>query len=339
MGSDHAFGQLVLLNRVLRYRVGADGVKWTSTPASNSEVLSVAQALERATSSPKTSQDSVDQVARRAGNLLLGDLPSGSGPMILEADPLLGNLPWPAVESASGPLGLHFDLQETPSLLLASRAETSWPKGGHPLIVGASPDSEEGNALPEVLQEAAEVARFGHNPTVLVSGEATEAHVIAYLGSAETIHFAGHAIQQDGSARLLLAPSSVSRMGGSLYLDSALLRRYPPRAARLAVLSACSTGKRNEGWNHGVADIVDTLASLNVPEVVATRWQIDSAASVPLMDAFYSGLAKGLTVPQALTAARISLTSQSRYRHPFFWAASYASGWGRSDLRDVFHSF
>jgi len=338
MGPDHAFGQLVLLNRVLRYRVGADGVQWTSTAASNSEVLLVAQALERATSSPKTSQDSVDQVARRAGNLLLGDIPTGSGPMILEADPLLGNLPWPAVESASGPLGLHFDLQETPSLLLTSRAGSSLPKGGRPLIVGVSPDSDQGDALPEVLQEATDVARFGHNPTVLVNGEATQAHVIAHLGSAETIHFAGHAIQQDGSVHLLLDSSMVSGTGSSRYLDSALLRRYPPRAARLAVLSACSTGKRNEGWNHGVADIVDTLASLNVPEVVATRWQIDSAASVPLMNSFYSGLAKGLTVPQALTAARLSLSSQSRYRHPFFWAASYASGWGRSDLRDVFHS-
>lgn len=339
MGSDHAFGQLVLLNRVLRYRVGTDGIQWSSAAVSNEETLSVAQALERATSSPKTSQDSIDQVARRAGNLLLGDLPSGGGPMILEADPLLGNLPWPAVESASGPLGLHFDLQETPSLLLASRAGTSPTKGGHPLIVGASPDNEADAPLPEVLQEAADVARYGRNPTVLVNEEATEAKVVAHLGSAETIHFAGHAIQQDGSARLLLAPSSLSSTSEPTYLDSALLRRFPPRAARLAVLSACSTGKRHEGWNHGVADIVDTLASLNVPEVVATRWQIDSAASVPLMNAFYSGLAKGLTVPQALTAARLSLTSQKRYRHPFFWAASYASGWGRSDLRDVFHSF
>ena len=45
-------------------------------------------------------------------------------------------------------------------------------------------------------------------------------------------------------------------------------------------------------------DVVDTLASLGVPEVVATRWQIDSASAVPMMDAFYRGLANGLTVPR-----------------------------------------
>ena len=87
-----------------------------------------------------------------------------------------------------------------------------------------------------------------------------------------------------------------------------------------------------------MGDIVDTLASLNVPNVVATRWQIDSASAVPLMEAFYTGLANGLTVPQALSAARRLLVRDTRYRHPYYWAASYASGWGRSDLRDVIHS-
>jgi CHAT domain-containing protein len=86
-----------------------------------------------------------------------------------------------------------------------------------------------------------------------------------------------------------------------------------------------------------MGDIVDTLASLGVPDVVATRWQIDSASAVPMMDAFYGGLAKGLSVPQALTAARQLLVRDDRYRHPYYWAAYYASGWGNSNLSQVFH--
>jgi CHAT domain-containing protein len=117
-----------------------------------------------------------------------------------------------------------------------------------------------------------------------------------------------------------------------------MLRSHPPRAARLAVFSACSSGQTEEGWNHGMGDIVDTLASLGVPDVVATRWQIDSESAVPMMDAFYGGLAGGLSVPQALTAARLSLSRDPRYRHPYYWAAYYASGQGNSDLRKVFHS-
>lgn len=108
-------------------------------------------------------------------------------------------------------------------------------------------------------------------------------------------------------------------------------------AARLAVFSACSTGKKEAGWNHGMGDVVDTLASLGVPDVVATRWQIDSGSAVSMMDAFYGGLAKGLSVSQALTGARLSLIRDARYHHPYYWAAYYASGKGNSDLSGVFH--
>jgi len=201
----------------------------------------------------------------------------------------------------------------------------------------------DNDPLPEVLAEAKAVARFGHNPTLLVSDQATEAHVLARLTDASVLHFAGHAVSQDGATRLLLAPALSSYRNGvevadSPYLDSALLRKFPPRAAQLAVLSACSTGKKEEEWNHSMSDLVETLAALKVPEVVATRWQIDSAAAVPLMDAFYGGLANGRTVPQALTEARRSLVRDGRYRHPYYWAGSYASGSSRSDLRGIFHS-
>ena len=84
-----------------------------------------------------------------------------------------------------------------------------------------------------------------------------------------------------------------------------------------------------------MGDIVNTLAALGVPQVVATRWQIDSASAVPMMDAFYGGLAQGLTVPRALTAARQSLVKDPRYRHPYYWAAYYASGSGSSTTSQV----
>jgi CHAT domain-containing protein len=86
-----------------------------------------------------------------------------------------------------------------------------------------------------------------------------------------------------------------------------------------------------------MGDIVDTLASVGVPDVVATRWQIDSASAVPMMDSFYAGLAKGLSVSGALRVARKALIRDPRYRHPYYWAAWYASGWGRSNLSQVFH--
>ena len=344
MGEDRAIGQVVLLDRLLRYQVSAKGALWNSVSIGREDLLNAAAPLERATSSPATSQASVDQAALRLGGLLLGGIQESSlknGQLLLEPDPLLGNLPWPAVETASGPIGLRFNLEETPSLLLAPRADMSVSKEGNLLVVGASLVTGESDPLPEVLNEARAVARFGQHASLLVSDQATQAQVVSRLGSARVIHFAGHTAQQDGVTRFLLAPTlprSSQSGAGESYLDIAVLRKYPPRAAQLAVFSTCSSDKREEGWNHGMEDIVDMLATLKVPEVVATRWQIDSASAVPMMDAFYGGLARGLTVPKALVAARQSLVGDFRYRHPYYWAGYYASGSGRSDLRQVFQA-
>jgi len=367
MDSAQVLGQVVLLDRTLLYRASARGVAWTSIPVGREELLAAAARLERAASSPTTSQDSIDRAARRVGNLLLGSLGATSdanghsaaiGQLLLESDPLLGNSPWPSVETAAGPIGLDYNLEESPSLVLDRRPEIAGSAparpSGQPLIVGAAiapSDISASQLLPEVLNEAKAVAQYDTDPNLLLAGQATQARVAARLATASAIHFAGHAAERDGATRLLLAPQKAAAAGaGSAgadsdkpfqdrsYLDSDFLRKHPPREARLAVFSACSTGKKEEGWNHGMGDIVDTLASLGVPDVVATRWQIDSGSAVPMMDAFYSGLANGLSVPQALTAARQSLIRDPRYRHPYYWAAYYASGYGESDLSQIFHS-
>ncbi len=261
-------------------------------------------------------------------------MPGSKGQMLIEPDPLLGNLPWPAVAVSGHPMGLSFNLEEMPSLLLAPHKGTVSRTPGNALVVAASVAVGDEAPLPEAVSEADEVAQFVRAPKLLVGSDATEAQVSAAIANAPSIHFAGHALERAGETRLLLAGGEHA---GRPYLDSALFRAHPPRAARLVVFSACSSGKREEGWNHDMGDIVGTLAALGVPEVVATRWQIDSAAAVPIMDAFYGGLAEGLTVSQALTQARLTIRRDPTYRHPYYWAAYYASGAGRNDLREVIH--
>jgi CHAT domain-containing protein len=354
-GFDRLLGQVVLPDRLLLYRVSAQGVEWTQVPVRREDVLEAAERLERAVNSPETAMDAVHRASRRAGELLIDPISqsdpvaapgSPEGHLLLEPDPLLGNLPWPSVATAAGDLGLGSNLEESPSLLLERQSPVGLASAGRALVVGASVASGESQLLPEVLQEARAVARFDNEPSLLVGDQATEPQVMARLATAAAIHFAGHAARRDGGTRLLLAPAQAGSHAAATgvadqdtpWLDSALLRKHPPRAARLAVFSACSSGKTEAGWNHGMGDIVATLAELGVPDVVATRWQIDSGAAVPMMDAFYGGLAKGLTVPQALTAARQTMVRDPRYRHPYYWAAWYASGTGTADLRPIFHS-
>ena len=335
-------GQIVLRDRVLLYHADAHDVIWSQKPIQQADVMAAADSLERVTSSPATSQKSVDQAASRVGSLLLAGLPNSAlqgSLLLLEPDPLLGNIPWAAVETKQGPIGLRFALEEAPSVLLngvtAGHGDSLQDSSDRPLVIGASDGAGGSILLPEVLKEARTVASLEIDPNMLLARQATEPQVVQKLNSASIIHFAGHAAQFDGATRLLLAPtgSPIDRP----YLDKSVLLRNPPRHAKLVVFSACSTGKREAGWNHGMGDIVDTLAYLGVPEVVSTRWQIDSASAVLVMDSFYRGLAAGRTVPQALTAARWALIRDGRWKHPYYWAAYYASGIGNTNVREVFH--
>jgi tetratricopeptide (TPR) repeat protein len=328
-------GQIVLRDRTLLYSAEADRVVWKEAAVRASDLLSAVASLDHVVSTPTSSQPSIDQASRRTGDLLFDNgqlLPTSTREIFVESDPQLGNLPWAAVQIRNEPIGLRFDLEELPSLLLE---QTTW-RASHSgsLIIGASNAAGDNELLPEALNEARLVAD-GIRSNLLLARDATEPNVAAHLASAPLIHFAGHAQRYEGETHLLLAPSG--KANDQPYLDESLFRRDPPRAARLIVFSACSTGKREDGWDHGMGDIVDTLTSLGVPEVVATRWQIDSASAVPMMDVFYRSLSKGMSVPRALTAARQSLIRDARYRHPYYWAAYYASGLGTTDLREVFH--
>jgi len=341
-------GQVVLPDRVLLYRASAQGVAWTAVAVRKQDLMVAVEQLERAVDSPETGMNAIDRAAQRVGALLISPIEPANGAnaqagegaasydLRLEPDPLLGNLPWPSVETAAGALGVKTNLEESPSLLLKPDEPHGVKSAGRALVVGASVASGESQLLPEVLAEARAVAHFDVVPSVLVGEQATEARVVERLGTAEAFHFAGHAASRGGATRLLLAPEKPGEGQDSPWLDSEVFRGHPPRQARLAVFSACSSGRNQASWNHGMGDIVSTLAAVGVPDVVATRWQIDSAAAVPMMDAFYGGLARGLTVPRALTAARQAMVRDVRYRHPYYWAAWYASGWGTADLSAMF---
>jgi CHAT domain-containing protein len=103
------------------------------------------------------------------------------------------------------------------------------------------------------------------------------------------------------------------------------------------VLSACSTGKREERDADDIQDIVQTLTAEGARQIVATHWDVDSAASVSLMKEFYSALAHGQTVPQALLQAERSVSATPEYRHPYYWSPYYSIGTSTLNLKELLH--
>jgi CHAT domain-containing protein len=337
LGDSLLIGQILLLDRVLVYRVDQSGVQWSQKPLRRQDILDAAEKLERAVSSPYTSPETAARLGARLSDALLPKLPASmnaniatqGAALLLEPDPMLQNLSWPVLPTPEGALGLQYPLAEVRSILVvteergAGHPDTGLESGKRALVVGASVADEGESPLPEALNEAGSVERILHAQDLLLGGQATAGRVAESLGSAAIFHFAGHALQTLNGTELLLAAAPGEKRP---WVDGEFLRQHPPRACRLAVLSACATGVREAAWNHPLQDIVETLGSLGVPEVVATRWQIDSGAAVPFMDTFYQSLERGTSVAVALSSARKVLSRQSLYSNPYYWGAYYITG-------------
>jgi CHAT domain len=106
-----------------------------------------------------------------------------------------------------------------------------------------------------------------------------------------------------------LLPESVS---GQLIL---------PTGANRLDKSACSTAT---GTGNGLNDrdsFARSALAAGVPNVVASRWSVDSIATREWMTFFYENAIAGESVGSAATRARFGLKAKSERGHPFYWAA------------------
>jgi CHAT domain-containing protein len=63
-----------------------------------------------------------------------------------------------------------------------------------------------------------------------------------------------------------------------------------------------------------------------VPQVVASRWNVDSASTVKFMDSFYGALLSGKPVTQSVKEAGSLVRSLPGKNRPYYWAAFSAFG-------------
>lgn len=332
LGNNVLLGQIILLDRVLIYRADRNGVTWKEQYIQQQDLLGSEQRFERAVGSPGTSIQTVNTLGAELRDILLPEILLPANPdsvLLLESDPLLHNLAWPALPASDGPLGLTIPIAQVRSILAIKEADLGESRlrqaasfedeGKQALIIGASTPAADEVPLPEAIEEAQSVRLLLNAPAPLLGTQATSSSIAAHIGSATILHFAGHALQRTDGTELLLARSSTRDQ--MPWIDGKFFRQHPPRACRLAVLSACASGNRVASWNHPFQDLVETLASAGVEDVVATEWQTDSQASVSFMNVFYASMEGGDSAPFALMKARRVLSGNSLYKNPYYWAA------------------
>jgi CHAT domain-containing protein len=166
--------------------------------------------------------------------------------------------------------------------------------------------------LPDVVSEGEMIAGRFRSVTLLTENQATLNETLQRLPPARIFHFAGHSSNSYAVPGLMLFDGIATTV--------ALEKQQGP-VPQLVVLSACDT----EAGGTGSADDADSLVGhfvrSGVPRVVATRWNVDSAATRAFMDQFYEHLLKGSSVEEAIFSAQTFLRNQSATAHPSYWAA------------------
>jgi CHAT domain-containing protein len=242
--------------------------------------------------------------------------------LLIEPDGALDLVPFEALVDQHGRyLADRFSLAISPGLeyLAAARPWQVVSRHSRALVVG-DPSSAFWSTLPQAEIEARDVASFFEDSHLLLHKAASYSAIARELPEAEVFHFAGHAIVSANDAGLVLA--------GSDLLDVLKLDALPFGRNKLVVLSACSSAQGPAGMFNDVDSTPRLFAAAVVPEVVASRWVVDSGATASLMKQFYTQLLGGNSVSDSLQAAAASLRAQPNTTHPFYWASFAVFGKG-----------
>ena len=202
------------------------------------------------------------------------------------------------------------------------------PSRQAPPLAG-TPDLER---LPATAREAAVIAELVEPGQKLLAtgfganlGNVTESN----LGDYHYVHFATH-------GRIDSRYPTLSWLAFSLYDETGLPRDgllhlhdvyQLDLAAELVTLSACDTALGREISGEGLTGLVQGFMYAGSRRVLASLWQVPDRATAELMKRFYTNLLDRNHNPaEALRAAQLDLSSQARWRHPYFWSAFVLQG-------------
>lgn len=281
---------------------------------------------------PSSNLANLRQEGRSLYDLLLAPFERHLEPgrrLIVEPDAVLSEVPWPALVDSRGEyLGAKFAIVVSPGLgyWLNLRPPAAISPEQKALVVGMPALSPavalRFSPLPEADREARSIAaRFRHSR--LLSGmEVTSLAIRQELPRSDVFHFAGHAVSRAMESGLVLA--SLDNPQGNAdeptLLSAGDLERSLFQRLQLVVLSACATAETEKGFAEPDT-LVRGFLRAGVPQVVASRWPVDSQTTDQMMAEFYTRLFAGLTTANALQQATNTLRTKPATSHPYYWAA------------------
>ncbi len=191
--------------------------------------------------------------------------------------------------------------------------------------------------LPPLPETAAEVQAVGRDlkaapDDILLGNGASEAALRAKpLDQYGVLYFATHGLLpgelhcQSEPGIVLSPPSGVASSANTDGLLTASEIAGLRLNAGLVVLSACNTAAAGgKGFGGSALEgLADSFFNAGAHAVLASHWEVPSAATTTLMTGLFANLARDPAhdVAGALRQAQLSLIGQSATAHPFDWAA------------------
>jgi tetratricopeptide (TPR) repeat protein len=215
------------------------------------------------------------------------------------------------VDFSYGPFG------EPSSEMIVDRAHARMT-----MISATSFDATSG--MPPVPEDEidgeAQWARTAFPDTIVIRGkEATAKTVEEAARTSDALHFTGHAVAWRGAIGLLVSPDDgdPSPEGRAGFWSMSRPRSV---SAGLVVLSACSTGAFEDVATVEPGQLALSLLLAGSRQVIASLWNVDSAATAAWNGAFYHALATGDPPARAMKLASEQVRSTPGWQSPQYWA-------------------
>jgi CHAT domain-containing protein len=138
------------------------------------------------------------------------------------------------------------------------------------------------------------------------------------------VHFACHGlVDRERPARSSLALTAAGDDDGFLTCLEVFRMAVP---ADLVVLSACETAQGRVVEGEGLVGFARAFMFAGAPRVLCSLWKVDDEATRVLMTRFYDlwnpkDGTPGVHAAEALRRAQEHVRTESRWRHPYYWAA------------------
>lgn len=316
---------MITSKQLLIWVISGQHIELKTQPVHREELLSLSRRLSRFCNDREGELSQIQADAKRLYGLLIRPVEEqikGAAALVIEPDDELSNLPFEVLLDGNGKYLVETKaLAYIPSIHYLEYSKKGWITYPKILAVGISSISEEyKNALAPLEDsetEAMWVADRFASHKALTGKDATAENIHRAISTANIFHVATHSIYKNGYLTLLVA--SPERSGPSIPLDFGKMNKGELKACYLVVLSACSTAGSLERTIHSPGNTVRSILQAGVPYVVASRWKVDSHATMTIMKDFYGQLSDAETPDRALQYAAIRALKE--YGHPFYWAA------------------